>query len=421
MQAEKDTISNYSSMKTLFLIVFICFASLITLLFLAGQKSALALDDDRLLVIQDAKVEVTPIQLQTSFMKPRTVYGRVEPLRQANIGFELTGLLSELLVMEGQHVVKGQALAKLDKARLGARKNELLSELDSAKANAKLAKLSAERSAELVANKLESQQRLDESVANLDASNALVAQVKARLASLDVELAKSTLLAPFDGQIITQLVDQGTVVNSGLGIFTILETSSLEARFGLPEQTASKLTQGQQLVIQVNGLNLPASVKSIANQRNFATRTIEAVLTIESNLSIETLQLVSGDLTSLSIEIPTYKTGAWIPLSSLASAVRGLWTVYVVNSEQRIEKRMVSIEFANDEFAYITGAITDGDKVVISGIHRLAPDQYVKNMQVISLQPRQYQSFGQTPRNSVTSTGHSAHVDYSQAAHMDDQ
>lgn len=421
MQAEKNTPSNYSSMKALFLIVFICFASLITLLFWAGQKNALVLNEDNLLVIQDAKVEVIPIHLQTSFLKPRTVYGRVEALRQANVGFELTGLLSELLVIEGQHVVKGQILAKLDKARLDARKNELLSELDSANANAKLAKLSTERFADLVANKLESQQRLDESIANLDASNALVTQVKARLASLDVELAKSSLLAPFDGQIITQLVDQGTVVNSGLGILTILETSSLEARFGLPEQTASKLTQGKQLEIQANGLNLPARVKSIANQRNFATRTIEAVLTIEPNLPIETLQLVSGDLTSLSIDIPTEKTGAWIPLSSLASAVRGLWTVYVVNSEQRIEKRMVSIEFANDEFAYITGAITDGDKVVISGIHRLAPDQYVKNMQVISLQPRQYQSFGKTPDNSATLMGHSAHVDYFQAEHMDDQ
>ncbi len=417
MPAKSNINHNVVPAKALFLIAFLCFALLVALLVFAGQQNAHAPNNQQLMIIQDAKVEVIPVKIQDRFLKPRTVYGRVESLRQANIGFELTGLVDKILVIEGQLVTKGHTLANLDTARLQARKNELKSELQSAKANATLAKLSTQRFSELVSKKLESQQQLDESIANLDASNALVTLSKAKLVSLEVELNKSKLLAPFDGQITRQLVDEGTVVNSGVGIFTILETGSLEARFGLPEQTAYKLKQGQEIAIQASELTLTATVKSITSQRNFATRTIEAVLSIDQDLPLETMQLVSGDLASLSIDIPIEKKGAWVPLSSLASAVRGLWTIYVVTPEQRIEKRLVSIEFSDTKFAYISGAIAGGDKVVVSGVHRLAPNQAVTNVHEVSIQREHVDS--QQQKNEVV-TSQTIDVNVNLNATMDD-
>lgn len=369
-------------------ITLVSFVLLTVLMIFSGKQSALALDENKLLVTQQAKVEVTTVTVQSSYIKPRMVYGQIGSLQQSDIGFELSGMLNEVVVLEGTSVSPGQVLAVLDTARLQARKNELQSALVSAKANAKLANISAERVSQLVLRKLEPQQRLDEVRAQLDATNAAVNEAQARLDSLEVELAKSTLIAPFSGQVVRQYVDAGTVLNAGQAVFSLLAKDTLEARIGLPEQTAFGLRVGESRELSMHGQSFLAQVASVAKQRDQATRTIEAVFTINPSALSETqkARIVTGDLVMLTVDIPVNKQGAWVPISSLASGVRGLWTLYIVNADNIIETRLVSIEYAGSSRAFVVGAINTGDKLVVSGIHRLVPMQTVKNVVEVSAQ-----------------------------------
>ena len=377
-----------SNKPLLLLITTISFILLIVLMVFSGNQSALALDENKLLVTQHAKVEVMSIKIESSYTKPRIVYGKVEPLQQSDIGFELSGTLSQLSVFEGDYVKKGQLLAVLDKARLNARQNELKSALDSAKANANIANISAKRIAQLVSKNLEPQQRLDEIQAQVDAYNAIAAEAQARLDSLTVELSKSLLLAPYDGQIVRQYVDIGTVINPSLAVFSIIANDDLEVRFGLPEQTAFGLKPLQIHTLDIRGSKFIAQVKSVASQRNIATRAIDAVFTIDPSSLDAQLKAVmlSGDLVSLSVDIPVQEQGAWVPISALAAGVRGLWSLYVVDEENTIQTRLVSITYANETKAFVTGAVNQDEKVVISGIHRLVPLQQVKNVVEIDTQ-----------------------------------
>jgi RND family efflux transporter MFP subunit len=363
-------------------ITIVSFFLLIVLMVFSGNQSALALVEDKLLVIQQSKVEVSTIKMQTAYTKPRVVYGQIGSVQQSDIGFELSGTVNQVVIIEGASVIKGQVLATLDIARLKARENELKSALVSANANAKLANLSAQRVMQLVQKNLEPQQRLDEVQAQLDASNAAASEVKARLDSLKVELAKSSLLAPFDGQVVRQYLDAGTVVTSGQAVFSILAEETLEARLGLPEQTAFGLTVGEMRQLAMHEQTFMAEVTSVAKQRSQATRTIEAVFTINTNdLSAQQKALmVSGDLVSLTVDIAEQTSGAWVPISALASGVRGLWTLYVVDANNIIQTRLVSIDFADKTKAYVSGAVNDGEQVVVSGIHRLVPQQTVTNV-----------------------------------------
>jgi RND family efflux transporter MFP subunit len=372
----------------LLIIATVCFIALIVLMMFSGNQSALALDNDRMLVTQNTRVQAAEISIQTEYQKPRSVYGQVESVQQSDIGFELAGTLKNLVVLEGASVKQGDLLAQLDIARLQARKNELESALASAQANAKLAQLSQRRIKQLVENRLEPQQRLDEAQAELDAANALTQEAKARLSSLQVELAKSALIAPFDGQVVRQYVDNGTVVNAGQAIFSILAKTNLEARFGLPEQTAFGIRENATYMLNIGGSLFPAQVKSVSKQRSMSTRTIDAVMTINmADLSPMQQQLmVAGDLVSLTVDIVQQKKGAWVPLSALATGIRGMWTLYVVSDNQSIETRVVSIEYADDVRAYVSGAISNGDKVVVNGIHRLTPQQKVNDVDLVKLE-----------------------------------
>ena len=374
------------NLKLLSIIVTISFILLTVLMVFSGRQPVLALDEQKLLVIEQAQIEVTKIAIEDHYLKPRVVFGQLGSIQQANIGFELVGTLLEVVVKEGALVEKGQVLAKIDTARLDSRKNELLSALASANANAKLAQLSSKRVTQLVSKNLEPQQRLDEVQAQLDAANANVNEAKARLKTIQVELAKSVLLAPFDGQVVKQFVDPGTVLNSGQAVFSILAQNALEARMGLPEQTAFGLQVGQTHELAINSQTFTAQVSSVAKQRNSATRTVETVFTIDpSSLSAKQKALmVAGDLVSLTVDIPIATRGAWVPITALASAVRGFWTLYVVSDDNTIQTRLVSIEYADNNKAFVSGAIETLDKVVVAGIHRLVPKQKVTNVRQIA-------------------------------------
>jgi RND family efflux transporter MFP subunit len=385
MKSAKGPYSTHQT-KLLVLLGIIGFASLALLMLMSGNASSQAYKDKELLATQNTVAEVSSIAIQSSYLRKRIIYGQVESAMQSDVGFELAGVLRTILVEEGANVRKGQALAELDLARLDAQRNELEAALRRAQADAKLAELSAQRVSDLVNAKLEPQQRLDESQASLDAAQALVTEVEARLQSLEVEKQKSVLKAPFDGQIIAQLADEGTVLNVGQPLLSVISIDTLEARFGLPENTAFALAPGDAYNLQVSGTTLLANVKSVAKRRTLATRTVDTLFSIDKT-SISPRQLaalVSGDLVSISVEEEVSQTGAWVPVDALANGVRGLWTVMIYDQATKtIVSRSVSVEHLDGERAFISGAIEDAQKIIVNGTHRFTPGQKVNQVNAV--------------------------------------
>ncbi len=374
------------SIISLLVLCIISFILLIVLILFSGDKTAIAFANEQSLVIENAKVQVQTISIQSAYTKQRKVYGLIESAQQANLGFELSGVIKQTLVAEGERVVEGQELATLDKQRLLAQKKELDAALLRAKADAKLASLSAKRTAELVKKRLEPDQRLDEANAGLDAANALVNEVMARHESLNVELQKSSLIAPFSGQVVKQLLDSGTVVTVGQPVFSLMAEVDLEARIGLPTQSPLALSLGELYTLSYEDQTIPAKLISLAKQRNRATRAIDALFKIDAQAA-ETLYLMPGDLVSLSVDVEIEKQGAWIPVGALSNGVRGLWTLFIIDKStgsQIIQPRSVYVEYMEQDYAFVSGAIEQGDLLVVSGLHRLTPNQVVQNIQVIN-------------------------------------
>ena len=262
---------------------------------MSGEKRGMACADKQAMVIENAKGNVQVVAIQPAYTKQRKVYGLIGSAQQANLAFELSGVIEQTRAVEGERVKKGQILATLGKQRLFAQKKELDAVLLRAEADARLASLSAKRTVELVKKRLEPEQRLDEAKAALDAANALVNEVRAKHESLDVELQKSSLIAPFDGQLVQQLLDSGTVVSSGQPVFSLIAELDLEARIGLPTQSPLALNVGTSYELSYDGETLPSILISIAKQRNRATRAVDAVFNIDSQAPQKSY-LTPGDL-----------------------------------------------------------------------------------------------------------------------------
>jgi len=356
----------------IWLIPFIALIALVVLMKASGNGQTQQAPTE----VKKLLVNVMPIQWDQQYVQKRLVVGRAEAPQTAAIGFDLSGPVMDILVDEGQGVVAGQMLAKLDDQRLRAQMSELSAILNRAKSEANLTELSLKRVVELVDKKLESVQRLDESRESVNAANAFVDEILARKQTLLIEIGKTKLLAPFDGSVVSRLVDKGTVVAAGQTLFNLQQNGQLEVRFAFSADYVNKFSLGQVITLSTQTKQILGKIKSIAQQRRLDTRTVNVII----SLTEQHLSILPGDLLHIDISSDINAQGFWVPRRALVSGVRGLWslfTVEVIDGEHQLIAKLVEMVHADDKKSFVRGALKDGEPVVIEGVQRLVPGQKV--------------------------------------------
>lgn len=379
-------------------------------------------------------VETVTIQPVASYKVARAYTGKIAAQRSSDLGFERSGKLVEVLVREGDRVIAGQPLARLDTSNLQTQRRQLKAE--KAQAAAQLAELRAGARAEDIAaaqaavrdleqqlslqqvqySRRESlykegaisaeeldefaygrnalQARLEQARSNLRklqngtreeqiaAQVAVMQQLDARLADLDVTIAKSTMLAPFDGIISTKSVDEGTVVGAGQLIMKLVEAVSPEARIGIPRETAAKLRLGATQQIKMGTQTYPAKIVSILPEIDMNTRTQTVVFQIQQ---VTAAQVPPGQTTRVELTQSVPTNGFWLPIKALTQGTRGLWNCYVVtqlngrdDDSYTVQEKAVEILHQTGDRVLVRGTLQPGDRIVASGTHRVVPGQKVQ-------------------------------------------
>lgn len=330
-------------------------------------------------VVPGAEVVVTDqVHIQQGFEVRVTLRGLVESAQRAQLSFDIAGTLVALEADEGQQVAAGAPLATLDTARLEARQQELQAALTRAKAEAELACLSKVRVDELVGKQLESGQRRDEVRAQLQAAQAQVAEVEAALLSVQVEREKSQLNAPFDGQLVARYVDEGSTVTPGSAVFLLTNNHRLQARFAVPAHDIDDLSLDQRVQVQVDGQPYAGTVTQRVSQRSTQTRTVDMLVTLHQAPSV-----LPGDMAMMTLTRQRPEQGAWVPVTALSNGLRGLWTLFIVDSgaageaKARVQARSVEVIYTDGQRAFVRGALRDNEQFVRGGTHKLSPGQWV--------------------------------------------
>ncbi len=314
----------------------------------------------------------------------RTFTGQLVARQSADLAFEGSGRIIELLADQGEFVEKGQVLGRLDHAQLTAQRNEIaarrvrleaqLDELlqgprqesiDAARANvaavqeeADLALIQRDRRTELAKKGTISSEQLDTTRAAVKLVEARLAAAQAQLAELengtrketvaaqrgalleldasieavDVAISMTTLKAPFSGTIAARLLDVGTVVSLQMPspAFRLIETGALEAHVGVPVELAPTageepgsvrlLLRGQP--VEVTGMRTLPNVDR-------GTRTVSVIYDLEPG-SAKSAAARPGDVIALERTASRKESGAWVPLSALSESERGLWSAFAL-------------------------------------------------------------------------------------------
>ncbi|MGD8326632.1 MAG: efflux RND transporter periplasmic adaptor subunit [Sphingomonadales bacterium] len=333
-------------------------------------------------------VSTFTVQLDDEYEVTERFAGRVTSRRDSTLGFERGGLLAEVLVEEGESVEKGALLARLDIRALEAQARAIMARHEAAIATAneaearlELAKVTEERQKTLVEAGHVSAQRFDEARFNRQAVQATVAAAHAQVASAEadleqirVNLALSEIRAPYSGDIIARMVDEGTVLSPGQSVVRILEGGPLEVRIGVPENVASLLDE-EEVEIEVSDLILPARLQRLVSAVDPTTRTQTAIYYVDAPVTVQ-----PGELAKLHLRHVLRDRGFWMPTEALAESQRGLWSAYALKPQGEmyvLERRPVELLHVETDRAFVRGTLEHGDVVVAGGLHRLVPGQMV--------------------------------------------
>jgi RND family efflux transporter MFP subunit len=330
-------------------------------------------------------VATAPVQLQDAYTLARDFTGRVEPRRSSTLGFELAGRLARVEIREGEAVARGQVLAALDTARLQAQREELLAALEEQRATLALATSTLARMRDVVERGGATRQELDEAREGRRAAAAGLTLIERRIDSIDVDLDKARLRAPYDGIVVRRLSDEGRVLAAGEPVLTLQEAARPEVRIGLAGRFVEHLVEGERYPLGWGGTTIAARLRAVLPLRAAGARTVDVLFDLERDVA----GLRPGDLVTLELSEAVPEAGYWLPISALTEAERGLWGVYVtvqpeaappdgIAATHRVVRRIVEVLHQEGGRVYVRGALSDGEQVVSTGLHRLVPGQWVR-------------------------------------------
>ncbi|GGY48912.1 efflux RND transporter periplasmic adaptor subunit [Parvularcula lutaonensis] len=340
---------------------------------LLGGRAVVTANAEDGVAAEPLPVAVFEARYQDSFEERRLFSGRIAPAQVADAGFQLPGEVAEVLVRIGDRVERGAPLAKLDPVRIELRRREVEAQLSEARAILERAEATLARVVTLVEEGFATAQELDDVTAE---RNSAAERVRLRERSLAraVEDADDTVLkAPFSGFVVRRYVDAGETVAAGQPVVRLNEAAALEATVGVPTELADQLVVGERYPLVSGDLEAEGIVEGISDDVDLATRSRAVRLRITNDSG-----LVPGNLIRLALSSERRGRGAWVPIAALQEGYRGLWSVYVVDSDETIRRKDVEILSLSDDRAFVTGTLDDGDRVVSSSTFRFVRGQKVR-------------------------------------------
>jgi len=329
-----------------------------------------------------APVEGVVLERLESYPVTQRFVGRVEARQRSQLAFELAGTLEHVAVDEGEAITRGQPLAHIDTARLEAQRDELQAALDEARAARQLAEQVLARAETLVERNAVSVEQVDRARERATSAAANIDRIRAQRTRVEVDLAKSSLQAPFAGRVARRFADAGSVVAPNQPVLELLESAALEVRAALAAEALEGLAPGDRLRVELadDGVE-ELAVARILPARDPRTRTVDVILEVPAGVA----GLRDGDFVSVRRRREVATDGFVLPRDALTESARGLWACFVLvpdpaagGQARRLDRRDLELLHAEAGRVVVRGALEAGEIALAGGLHKVAPGQRVR-------------------------------------------
>ena len=336
--------------------------------FAVALAAALALRLTQALGVKDSNakqhdvptVTVTRVGVSTT---PTTVsiVGTIAARYDMPIGVEGDGgRVAAIYVEAGDHVKRGQVLARLNVSVLQPQVANLDAGLDQARAEEELAQAEYQRAQAVGASGAlsaeETQRRKSTAVtaaAKVKVATALLAEAQARLARAEVR-------APAEGLILTRNVEVGQTASAGgEALFHLSEGGEIELRGQVPEQDLPLLKINQRVDVRLTGSPqvYPGRVRLLGAVIDPQTRLGMVRVALEPDINLRPGAFARAEVTVSNAE------RAVLPQTAILSDEHGTY-VLIVNAQNKVERRAVRVSGMVQGGVTIADGISGSEKVI---------------------------------------------------------
>ena len=358
---------------------------------------------------EDTKPAVDVVTVQRKDMiRKIDLTGQTVPESQVDIAAKYTGKVTQINVELGQQVSPGQVLLSQDSSDVDISISQNTASYRQASADA------IESNATFEANYQKAQSDYQHSVTNYDRYKTLYSQgaiskealdnaeqqmassqaaldtwskqlsagsaasVQSKLASRDkaqsaidaLQNQKSDLIlrAPRAGVIGFRQVEVGNIVSAGQKILSIVDNSNIYVDCSVSEQDIGQITLGTPTTISIESLGKSYTGKIIYISPAMDSKT--QTFTIRVALDKPDDSIRSGMFARTTISVALRPQTLFVPKEAVIS-LNGKDRIFVVNSNNQIEERIVQLGLRNDTNIEILNGLNDGEQVAISNLSRL--------------------------------------------------
>lgn len=270
------------------------------------------------------------------------------------------GRIIAIYVEAGDHVKRGQALAKLDESILIPQVNRLAASLEQARAQAALSAAEYRRAQAVAPAGALSAEDVEKRHAAAVTDEANVKVVAAQLAEYQARLSRTRVVAPVDGTILVRNAEVGQIASpAGTPLFRLASGGEVEMRGQIAEQDLAVLKVGQPASVYITGLSrsFEGRVRLLGAVIDPNTRLGEIRIALKPDPLLRPGAFARGSVTVDKAERPV------LPQTAIMSDSQGTY-VYVVNDKNHVVRRPVRVSGTIEAGAVIAAGLTGNERIV---------------------------------------------------------
>jgi len=287
--------------------------------------------------------------------------GTLYPNKELDVPAETSGKITALNFELGQYFQKGGVIATIDD------KIKKLT-FESARIEAERLKKDLDRTENLFKGGTSSEQELDRARTSYETANN-------KFEEAERQLSYTKITAPIAGTITRKIVEEGTYVNTGTPIASIVDVSRLKVKVNVSEANVYYLKVGDKVKITTDiyrGVTFEGRI-SFVSPRGDESHNYPVEVEI-SNSSKNPLK--AGTFVNVEVAVGSNNEGLFIPREALQGSIKDA-KVYVAQNGKAILKNIIVGRESNESLE-VTSGINQGDKVIVSGQVNLTNNKPIK-------------------------------------------
>lgn len=320
------------------------------------------------------------VEVAEVLAEPATVWGdftgRVAAPETVELRPRVSGYIEEVSFTEGELVEQGDVLFTIDPRPYRARVRAAEAELARAHSQLKLSESQAQRARGLLDSRAGSREEYDQTVAARDTARAAVDAAEAALENARLDLQYTEVKAPISGRVGRAFVTRGNLAGANETLLTgLVSVDPMHVYFERDQRTFADsrglFAPGERPQVRIGlageeGYPHIGELDFIDNRLNSRTGTIQFRAVVPNPEDV----FKAGQFAR--VEMPVERLdGALLVNQKAVLTDQDRRYVYVVNEENRVERRDVEPGSRLDELVLIESGLQPGERVVVNGLQKI--------------------------------------------------